>query len=42
VLVSAQSHDALDNLAGRILDKLVMTDSGGMPARLDRLALRLE
>jgi len=42
VLVSAQSHDALDNLAGRILDKLGMTDSGGSPARLDRLALRLE
>jgi hypothetical protein len=42
VLVSAQSHDALENLAGRILDKLGITDSRGMPARLDRLALRLE
>lgn len=42
VLVSAQSHDALENLAGRILDKLEMTNSGGIPARLDRLALRLE
>ncbi|WP_330186238.1 AAA domain-containing protein [Dactylosporangium sp. AC04546] len=42
VLLSAQSHDALDNLAGRILDKLGMTESGGTPARLDRLALRIE
>ncbi|MFF0151536.1 AAA domain-containing protein [Micromonospora sp. NPDC005203] len=42
VLLSAQSHDALDNLAGRILDKLGMTNSGGKPARLDRLALRIE
>ncbi|MEO6086783.1 MAG: AAA domain-containing protein [Umezawaea sp.] len=42
VLVSAQSHDALDNLAGRILDKLGMTTSASEPARLDRLALRVE
>jgi len=40
VLVSAQSHHALDNLAGRILDKLGMTRSGGQDFRLDRLALR--
>ena len=31
VLVSAQSHNALENLAGRILDKLGMTESGGRP-----------
>lgn len=42
VLLSAQSHDALDNLAERVLDKLGMTSSGGRPARLDRLALRIE
>ena len=42
VLVSAQSHNALENLAGRILDKLGMTESDGRPARLDRLALRVE
>jgi hypothetical protein len=41
ILVSAQSHDALENLAGRILDKLDMTESPGRAARLDRLALRV-
>lgn len=41
ILVSAQSHDALENLAGRILDKLGMTESPGRTARLDRLALRV-
>ena len=42
VLVSAQSHNALENLAGRILDKLGMTESDGRPAQLNRLALRVE
>jgi hypothetical protein len=41
VLVSAQSHDALENLAVRILDKLQMTSGEGRKAKLDRLALRV-
>ena len=41
ILVSAQSHDALENLAGRILDKLEMVPGPGREARLDRLALHV-
>lgn len=41
VLVSAQSHDALENLAARVLEKLGMVRHGGHEARLDRLALRV-
>ncbi|MGV9364249.1 AAA domain-containing protein [Amycolatopsis sp. NPDC003731] len=41
VLVSAQSHDALDNLAARILSKINALDTGLQPARSDWVALRL-
>lgn len=44
VLVSAQSHDALDNLAERITRKLGITvpHRSGQTPRLDRIALRIE
>lgn len=44
VLVSAQSHDALENLAIRICRKLgiIATPGSAQAPRLDRLALRIE
>lgn len=44
VLVSAQSHDALDNLAERITRKLGITvpRGSGQSPRFDRLALRIQ
>jgi hypothetical protein len=41
ILVSAQSHDALDNVAVRILEKIGAIDSDGKPLRSDFLALRV-
>ncbi|OXM60501.1 AAA domain-containing protein [Amycolatopsis vastitatis] len=41
VLVSAQSHDALDNLAARILSKIGAVDEAGNPTRANWLAVRL-
>ena len=41
VLVSAQSHDALENLAGRILEKLGLLPGSDGGGKLDRLALRV-
>ncbi|UVS78598.1 AAA domain-containing protein [Actinokineospora sp. UTMC 2448] len=41
VLVSAQSHDALDNLAARILKKIEAVDDNGTPTPTDWLALRI-
>ncbi|GAA2683446.1 MULTISPECIES: AAA domain-containing protein [Actinosynnema] len=41
VLVSAQSHDALDNLASRVLRKIGTVDDRGEPAHTQWLALRV-
>ena len=41
VLVSAQSHDALENLAARVVDKLGLTTKPSKDANLNRIALRV-